>query len=86
MEQVIYSLLSGAGSGGLVVFFYQALQMQKLKETMRKEFYAGLEKVEKECNKYTDAKHNDIKEQFHEVKEMLREIQKHLLNNNHKGE
>jgi len=86
MEQVVYSLLSGAGSGGLVVFFYQALQMQKVKEQMRKEFYTGLEKVEHEANKYTDARHNDIKEQFREVKDLLREIQKHLLNSNHKGE
>lgn len=79
MESVLYSILSGAGAGGGVVFMFVLLQNQKIKEELRKEFYIKLEKIEHECNKYTDAKHDDVKEQLREIKEMLSKMQDILM-------
>lgn len=80
MEQIWYSLLSGAGAGGSVVFLFVLFQNQKTKEELRKEIYRGLKDVEHEANKYTDAKHNDIKEQLKEIKGMLVSMQNILMN------
>ena len=79
MEQVFYSLLSGAGSGGAIVFLFVQMQSGKIKEQLRKEIYQGLEKVENEANKYTDAKHNDVKEMIIELKQMVAKIQDILI-------
>lgn len=81
MESVLYSILSGAGAGGGIVFLFVMLQTQKIKEELRKEFYERTDKVEKECNKYTDAKHDDIKDQLKEIKSMIAKIQETLMQN-----
>lgn len=79
MENVAYSILSGAGAGGSVVFLFVLFQNQKTKEELRKEFYERCEKVEHEANKYTDAKHNDVKEQLKEIKDMLKSLQEYIM-------
>ena len=83
VESVFYSLLSGAGAGGTVVFMFVLFQSQKTKEELRKEFYERLDKVEHEANKYTDAKHNDVKEQLSEIKDMLKTLQNYIMQGNH---
>lgn len=79
MEQVLYAILSGAGSGGAIVFLFVQLQSGKIKEELRKEFYHGLDAVAKDANKYTDAKHSDIKESINEIKNILQRVQDFLM-------
>ena len=92
MEQVIYSILSGAGSGGFVVYLYQQLEQQKLKAELRQEnqrlitnlqeqLYRNCEKVEKECKQYADRNHDDMKGQLNEIKTMLGVLRGFLINN-----
>ncbi len=80
MESVVYSILSGAGAGGSIVFMFVMFQGQKIKEELRKEFYKQSDKLESDCNKYTDSKHDDVKEQLTEIKSMLTRLQDVLIN------
>lgn len=82
MQGVLYSILSGAGAGAGIVFLFVMFQGQKLKEELRKEFYKQIDKLEHECNKYTDSKHDDVKEQLAEIKVMITKIQDTLMNHN----
>ncbi len=80
MESVVYSILSGAGAGGSIVFMFVMFQGQKIKEELRKEFYTGMEKTEHECKEYTDSKNDDVKEVLKEIKTMINKIQETLMN------
>ena len=82
MEQVLYSILSGAGAGGGVVFMFVLLQNQKIKAELKEEFYRYCEKVEHECKEYTNAKNNDVSVVLTEIKVMIMKIQETLMNRN----
>lgn len=82
MEGALYSILGGSITGGGIVFLFVMFQGQKIKETLRQEFYKSVDKVEHECKKYTDSKNDDIKEVLKEIKGMINNIQEILMNKN----
>lgn len=75
MEQVVYAILSGAGSGGLVVFMYSQLLFERriTKEvfTLRKEIYAAAEKAEKEAKEHADSKHSSVVKKLDDIDKKL---------------